>query len=159
MEKKCQRCNNIFEYNGRNHWRVKYCSDKCREKEMCHRYWNRHKEKERKRKLENYYKLRSTEEGKEKIRETNYRANLKRRFGIKSKDDFLKKFKYKCVYCNNKATMIHHLDHNGRGNKNPNNDENNLVACCRSCHAKLHLLNRKLQMKRKSDTPSNRRLT
>ena len=33
---------------------------------------------------------------------------------------------------------IHHIDYNGRGEKNPNNDVENLITLCVRCHTKVH---------------------
>lgn len=134
---KCQHCNKVFRPKN---WQQKFCSDLCRTKDACKRYYNRYLNKQRKRCLNRYYKLKSTEEGLIKIRTINLKANAKRRFGIHHRDEILKNYDYKCFFCGSKRRLyIHHLDKNGRGNNNSNNDINNLVPCCPNCHAKIHL--------------------
>ena len=52
----------------------------------------------------------------------------------------LKRDGYKCKYCQgNKDLVVHHVDGNGRGNSNPNNDLENLITLCRSCHCIEHI--------------------
>lgn len=46
---------------------------------------------------------------------------------------------YKCGDCGTTEKLhVHHIDGNGRGSKNPNNDMNNLITLCRKCHGKRH---------------------
>lgn len=35
--------------------------------------------------------------------------------------------------------IVHHKDGKGRGSRNPNNDQGNLVTLCRACHVRVHL--------------------
>lgn len=151
---KCTHCGSEFEPESKVH---KFCSKNCSNRNKCQRYYYRKHEEQKKRVLKNYHKRVSTEEGRGNERIINRRAKANQRFGIKDRQEVLGKFNNQCVYCDKKAVIIHHLDHNGRGKNTPNNDVENLIACCRSCHAKLHLHNQVLKMKSESDTPSNRR--
>lgn len=45
----------------------------------------------------------------------------------------------KCTKCPSLENLIvHHIDGNGRGSENPNNDLDNLITLCRSCHMNEH---------------------
>ena len=45
----------------------------------------------------------------------------------------------KCGKSSKKAKLVvHHIDGNGRGSPNPNNDDSNLITLCRACHAAEH---------------------
>lgn len=151
---KCKNCGN--EFVPKTTIQI-HCSKNCCNRYRCKRYHARYRKKERARKLAFYFKSKETEQGLLNIREINYKANIKRRFGELDRKKFIQQFQEKCVFCGriDKKPIIHHLDNKGRNIKNPNNDVKNMVLCCHSCHAKIHLLG--LQMKRKSDTPSNRR--
>jgi len=51
----------------------------------------------------------------------------------------LERDNYKCTCCGTPDNLIvHHIDGNGRGSENPNNDLGNLQTLCRSCHTKVH---------------------
>lgn len=51
----------------------------------------------------------------------------------------LQRDNYKCTCCGSpEKLVVHHLDGNGRGSENPNNDLGNLQTLCRSCHARVH---------------------
>jgi 5-methylcytosine-specific restriction endonuclease McrA len=46
---------------------------------------------------------------------------------------------YKCVKCGEtQQLVVHHIDGNGRGSRNPNNSLDNLQTLCRACHAIEH---------------------
>lgn len=46
---------------------------------------------------------------------------------------------YKCTECGSTNKLIvHHKDGNGRGSKIKNNELDNLVTLCRSCHVNVH---------------------
>jgi len=55
------------------------------------------------------------------------------------REEVLARDNYLCTSCGNPdLLLVHHIDGNGRGTKNPNNDLENLKTLCRSCHAKVH---------------------
>ena len=61
-----------------------------------------------------------------------------KRFGRNPKEIF-DRDNYQCQECGNKDDLtIHHIDRNGRNSKNPNNDIDNLITLCRSCHSRIH---------------------
>ena len=46
---------------------------------------------------------------------------------------------YHCVRCgSSESLVVHHIDRQGRGNTEPNNDLSNLETLCRSCHINEH---------------------
>lgn len=50
----------------------------------------------------------------------------------------LKRDDYTCCLCNaKKQLVVHHIDGSGQDDL-PNNDINNLITLCRSCHLKIH---------------------
>lgn len=58
------------------------------------------------------------------------------------REKILQRDGHACVKCGatpapSKLT-VHHIDGNGRGSDNPNNDDDNLMTLCRSCHAAEH---------------------
>lgn len=140
--RKCKYCGSPFEPKTHNQI---YCQDSCRNKYFCHKFYYDNHEQQKKRVLKNYYvykELRYPE-----IRKINIKAKEKQRFGESSKS-IKERFGNKCVFCGStKKLYIHHLDKNGRNKETPNNDVNNKVPCCATCHAKIHLCNYKLKMK------------
>ena len=50
----------------------------------------------------------------------------------------LNRDKHVCQSCFSPGNVVHHIDGNGRGSKNPNNNLDNLVTLCRSCHLDIH---------------------
>ena len=73
-----------------------------------------------------------------------YQIN-KVRFGG-NKHDVFKRDNNQCQICfvgkKGKNILIHHIDGNGRGSKTPNNDINNLILLCQSCHSVVHKFNK-----------------
>jgi len=64
--------------------------------------------------------------------------NNKKYFGG-NKYKVLDRDKYKCQECGTYLNLIvHHIDGNGRGKIINNNNLNNLITLCNSCHVKLH---------------------
>ena len=58
-----------------------------------------------------------------------------------NRNKVLKRDKNSCCICgiNNKSKLVvHHIDGNGRNVKNKNNNMENLITLCRSCHLKIH---------------------
>jgi hypothetical protein len=122
-----------------------FCSNACRIKYFCHKYYYDNHEKQKKRVLSNYYKYKKTRYL--DIRNINIKAKEKQRFG-ESSSEIKKRFGNKCVFCGATGKLyIHHLDKNGRNVKNPNNKIYNKVPCCPHCHTMIHLHNVKLKMK------------
>jgi 5-methylcytosine-specific restriction endonuclease McrA len=80
------------------------------------------------------------------------RKIFKEKYGISSNQIYrngnnaiiaVRKAGRRCQICGNTGNLaIHHKDGNGRnlleGNKKPNNNLNNLMVLCRSCHSILH---------------------
>lgn len=83
------------------------------------------------------YYLKNKERIKQYIKQ--YKEN--ERFGRK-REEILKRDFYKCVVCKKShhetSLAVHHIDGNGRGVKNPNNDPSNLITMCESCHHSYH---------------------
>lgn len=146
------------EYNKAHYQRnKKYFHDKWVE------YYAKNKQalKERSRKWyskmksENYQKLREQDS----VRSKRYKEKV--RHG-NNKEELLKKFGHKCYFCSaTQKLVVHHADEQSYwdGGK-ANNSIENLVIFCQSCHQKFHWITNRLiktRMKRKSDTPSNRR--
>lgn len=99
----------------------------------------------------------------EKLRKRNYKAKSRQRFGVLNREEFIRQIG-ECQNCGEtqKRLLIHHIDNQGRKVQNsglkPNNNPDNLMVLCYKCHTSHHRYGLKLKMKRKSDTPSNRRL-
>lgn len=91
---------------------------------------------------ERYKKEKDNPEMYKHMREINQLAKEKARFGA-SRESILQRFNYECGYCpNTKNLIIHHIDEKGRSKnvKTPNNDIENLIACCRRCHSLIHVV-------------------
>lgn len=68
-------------------------------------------------------------------------SKLKReeRYFDSKREQVLERDGYKCTKCGSPDKLVvHHLDGNGRGHPNPNNDLSNLTTRCRGCHANDH---------------------
>jgi len=110
--------------NGRS--ACKKCSEKSyyRSKKRGDRmkYFYKHRERLNKENLERYYK---------------------RKYGgyyhtVIERDGF------SCIKCGKSTNLIvHHIDGNGYNSKNPNNDINNLITLCNSCHGYIHGITQK----------------
>ncbi len=51
----------------------------------------------------------------------------------------LERDNYKCVKCGSiNLICVHHIDGSGRGSKNHNNNLDNLITLCRTCHIEIH---------------------
>lgn len=56
-----------------------------------------------------------------------------------NRETVLKRDNYKCNCCGSDQNLVvHHIDGNGRGSKNPNNNLENLKTLCRACHSREH---------------------
>lgn len=55
------------------------------------------------------------------------------------RQEVLERDMFKCTNCKSKDKLtVHHIDGNGRGSLNPNNNIDNLITLCRKCHASIH---------------------
>ena len=79
----------------------------------------------------------------------------------KMRQKAFKRDNYKCVLCNSKKIVIHHLDGNGASKngkllktKEQDNNLNNLITLCQSCHTRIH--KRKRGYSKKTNTWSRK---
>lgn len=147
--KKCKGCNiikpseNFFKNKEMADGRLSYCKACCKK-----RYKSSEEQKE---KAVAYNKKRRFE-----VRDKyGLGAGTVSRYGFRTALDVYNKCGRKCVECNSKLDLtIHHKDHNGRNNYEKslemNNNIDNLVLLCRSCHGRLHA-KKYWQEKAKSD--------
>jgi len=133
-DKKCPICGCIFTPSKFNYKHQIYCSKKCTTIAM-----NKHAYESGMKKINSkVYR----EKNKIKISKHDLEYHNQRKFSGK-KYDILKRDEYKCQMCGSERQLIiHHLDETGNLDS-PNNADNNLITLCRSCHAKLHNLNKK----------------
>lgn len=71
----------------------------------------------------------------------------KSRFGV-SRNIILERDNWQCQKCGmtqeahfvifNRSLDMHHIDGEGRGKQNPNNDIDNIISLCTRCHTKFH---------------------
>jgi 5-methylcytosine-specific restriction endonuclease McrA len=109
-EKECDNCKSIFTIK---YPRQRFCSQKCSS------YW-----------LSNVRN--------KGVNHPRYKGNVKKRFYYPSifykiRKRIIDEFNGKCLICNNSASSVHHLDYD-KGN----NNYENLVLLCNSCHAKTN---------------------
>jgi len=94
-------------------------------------------------KLEKWRAMRRKYYQKNKDRIIEYGQEL--RFGGNRKKVFDRDMN-KCQICfvkkKEKNLLIHHIDGNGRGSKKPNNNIENLILLCQSCHSIVHKFNK-----------------
>jgi 5-methylcytosine-specific restriction endonuclease McrA len=77
------------------------------------------------------------ENNKEKYKELEKEYTDKKRFGG-NKKHVLERDGYKCTECGKTSGLIiHHIDHSGKS-ENPNNEIDNLITLCKSCHGRHH---------------------
>ena len=163
-KKKCIICGKEFLSIMSN---ARLCSKRCKSQF----YWERDKEGARERWRKYYYKEKEYHierakkyysKNKEKVKVWNNKATYKykdkTRYDGKRKE-ILSQHNNKCDLCGYVGKLsIHHIDGVSYWNSiKANNEPDNLMVLCNSCHTKLHWELRR--MKTKSDTPSNRRLT
>lgn len=103
------------------------------------------------------YARKYAEENPEKVKSHKHSHYLKvqKLKGKQTRDDLhfdgnreivLTRDNFQCVKCGAaKSLVVHHIDGNGRGSDNPNNELSNLVTLCRSCHMKEHQIAEKRQ--------------
>jgi ferredoxin len=137
--KKCEFCGNDFIPNKHNYAWVKYCSQKCLNRAMSKQ---------------------SIESGKKKINRIRYREKHREQINKHDRDYInretfsgnrqlaLERDEFKCVMCGSEQNLhIHHKDETGIfsvGDKEKiNNDLENLITLCASCHRKVHSIGKK----------------
>jgi 5-methylcytosine-specific restriction endonuclease McrA len=95
--------------------------------------------------LANYYIFK--ERDYERVRAINRKAVARKRFGVSSREEIFARDGHKCLVCGSaEKLVIHHKDHHGRGKEKPNNDPQNLMTVCTSCHAAHHFGHRKMKV-------------
>lgn len=169
QNKKCKWCSELFKPKRIDSY---FCSPQCKRKDYASknkekikirraRYYQKNIEKERANCKKWYQKNRESEIAKNK----EYRKQNKELFdwyhdknrfdGVRSM--ILKRDGYKCSVCflENKLS-VHHIDGSGYASlkklQKSNNDINNLITLCQSCHHKLHWWQRKnYQLTNKED--------
>lgn len=139
---------------------TRFCSNHCR----CNNYYYSHLEYNRERSIKRYFQ--EKDNNYEKLRDLNKKASKRykdknraririegvlyqrktkqsmkyrelKKFGGK-RNLVLKRDNYKCTSCGSiKRIIVHHIDKTGCL-ENPNNDENNLITLCSSCHINTH---------------------
>jgi len=80
------------------------------------------------------------------LRGKKWAKNRREKIHFDSKRDLiLERDGHRCSVCGNHNTrlIVHHKDGEGRGKTNPNNDINNLITVCSSCHPRLHFTRHK----------------
>ncbi len=126
--KNCKVCGDEFQANIRTPYQI-YCSETCLRVAM-HR-----RQVENGTYCESQKKTRQKHKQKYKKLNDDYKDQI--RFGG-NKKRVLERDGYKCVECGKiKGLTVHHKDHSGNG-ENPNNDMDNLITLCRSCHMRHH---------------------
>lgn len=121
----------------------------------CRAYYYRNHEEQKKRINRIYHKIVSTPEGRVHMRELQRKAGSRRRNGTESREFFLKKADYKCenVGClgKSKTLHVHHIDNRGRAalekGKKANNNPENIMVLCNSCHVGHHVWGWKIHRK------------
>lgn len=167
MIKKCELCGKEFETN--NPTQAKYCSTECKQKiivknNIKRRSLKRIKEWEQNSKNKKCLVCGKEFETKLQFSSQKYCSSICRKraekiFGNKEQLDLdyhnnkmfggnkfkvLERDNYKCQLCGNKSQLVvHHSDFSGQS-ENANNDMDNLITLCRSCHAKIHSLSNRL---------------
>lgn len=153
MTNKCLRCGSFFEVLHKGGAKKVYCSRLCRRleyeknnrqqiKERRKKHYQENIEKERRLCAEWYKKNRESEiiknrEYRKMNRELfNWYHNKDRFGGVKEK--ILKRDNFQCRICSSEKICVHHIDGTNYLKKNVNNELENLITLCNSCHHKLH---------------------
>jgi len=138
MKRPCDFCKKYYVFKRKT---SKVCSNECR--------WRLYKKQHLARELERhrqwYWDQKATNY--ERVREINRKAQAKKRFGVTDRQEVVTRDGSKCQNCGSEeGLVIHHIDHQGRGKKKPNNNPSNLVTLCRGCHVTHHVHGRKLKV-------------
>lgn len=140
LEKQCSKCGKVKHVDLFHIDNSKRCglTSQCKECRIAKKKEWMQKPETKKMRAKQARKIRATPIGARVSREVARRALDKSRFGGQRVDVF-EKYNHECATCRtNKGLCIHHKDCNGRNSKTPNNDIDNLILLCRSCHMKLH---------------------
>lgn len=140
--KKCRRCNKLLPFSAfykKENYLESFCK-KCKleyNKEIREKYPITTKRNSRRNSRREKY---SRKEIKEKY---GLGAGTVGRFGFKLALEVYEKCDRKCIECGEVNDLtIHHLNGKGRNFANkglkPDNNLNNLIVLCRSCHGRLH---------------------
>lgn len=101
------------------------------------KYYLKHREKLKSNSSNRYSKLRNDP----KFRKEQKHIRELKHFGV-LRSVIFNRSNGKCVKCNRKAEVVHHMDHDGRNHEargvKPGHNPNRLQAMCRSCHMKHH---------------------
>lgn len=139
--KNCKNCNAKIRMGS-------WCSARECQSLRCKEYYKKTYDRRMEVGMINYYKYKNDPKSYKKIRATNIKAKNKERFGVQDVSGIKAKFNNVCAACKKpKPLIIHHIDKNGRGSANPNNEITNLLPLCRSCHAMIHLHGEELYIK------------
>ncbi len=114
--------------------------------ELCGKCYAKKYRRENKEQVKEYAKMRRVRD-KDKIREWQSGHRNKMLFGGK-RYSVLERDNFECQMCGmsqrqhiilyNRELLVHHVDFNGRGSDNPNNDMDNLLIVCGGCHNTIH---------------------
>ena len=156
---KCLRCNKEFVITHTGGAKKVFCSKLCRRleyveknrkqiKERRQKHYIANRDKERRMCADWYKKNKESEIAKNKeYRKMNRELfnwyHDKDRFGgIREK--ILQRDNFQCQICGNEEKLcVHHIDGTNYLKSNTNNDLENLITLCKSCHSKLHWWQRK----------------
>ena len=140
MKKKCVICGKSYVYIDRGTNKGTCRSESCRAK----RYYRDNREAQKARYKKEYHH--NKKHNYAQLRKANQKAVARKRFGVDSRDEILRRFNNQCANCGStKNLVIHHIDNQGRKVQKPNNLSKNLTVLCRGCHVKHHTKN--LQVK------------
>lgn len=100
-------------------------------------YYQKHKAKMKAKAFARYVRIKDTPEHKQNARDNADRYH----FGM-TRDIIFAKTDGECYYCPKKASIVHHLDEDGRSSilkgQEPGKDSKRLIGVCRGCHLKIH---------------------
>lgn len=119
------------------------CSGKCTQRRIYLRNPEKSKEQSRRWRQENPERAkendrRKRERNKERYQEIDKRYHDLTRFGG-NREKAMERDGYKCVICGATEDLgVHHKDFSGQTDK-PNNELDNLMTVCKSCHTNIHI--------------------